>query len=161
MKELRKEIRNLIKESFDNIDTYESVIESYNVNIRGFHNLFDLDKLEIDYHDAKFSIIWTLDIEARSWGIKSIRPMVTSIRGEIHWTVDKGELDPDKVDYIRKESNYENDYSFEGVLEFNTLNKIDGHSWIIKDDNFKINENGELYPSDLTINFDGLEMEVE
>jgi hypothetical protein len=161
MKNIRNSIRQIIKETFESVGNYESVVESYNVRITGFHNLFDLDKFEIDYHDAKFSIIWTLDIEGRSWGLKSIRPMVTSIRGEIHWTVDKEELEPEKIDYIRKESNYENDYSFEGVLEINSLNKVDGHSWIIKDDNFKINENGELYPKELTINFDGLEIEVE
>lgn len=147
-----KKLKKLIRETIENFHSYETVLDSYN-SIYGFENVFKkINKSSINY-ESKFSIIWTLEIESRTWGLKSIYPVVTSVRGTIDWFVDKDELNNEEIEYLRNFSGYENKDQIEGKFELSSLNKFNGKEWKINHTDFKVSESGELYPTEIEIDF--------
>jgi hypothetical protein len=158
MKSLNNTIRKIIKENIDTAGNFETKITK-GVYIRGLEKFFDIEKSDLDY-DCDFSILWSLDIESRSWGLKSIIPNVSSIRGTIKWRVIKDLLEKEVYDFIKSKSNYEDEDYLEGEMEFNSLNKFEGKEWIILDEDFKIKDSGELFPSEIDIDFYKMEITI-
>jgi len=159
MKKLRNSIRNLIKETLENAQSFETVIDSYNVHIIGLDELFKVDRDIIDY-DSEFSVVWALDIESRTWGIKSMIPRVNSVRGTINWKIEKEFLEANKLEIIRKNSDHESETYIEGTLTLNSLNKFNNNVWEVDDNDFEVHEGDEIFPTDLTIDFKKMKIEV-
>lgn len=158
MKEENRKLRQLIRETIETAGSFETKINK-GIYIRGLENFFKIDKYDLDY-ECDFSVLWSLDIESRSWGLKSIIPNVSSVRGLIKWKALKDDLEKEIFDFIKSKSNYEDKYYLEGEIEFSSLNKFEGKEWIILDEDFKIKDNGELFPSEIEIDFYKMEITI-
>lgn len=158
MKISRNSIKQIIKETLENAESFETVLDKF-ILIKGLENHFKVDKDTIDY-DCNFSVIWRVEMESRTWGIKSITPVVNSVRGQIFWKIDKEYLEEDQLPIIKELSDFENEYVFEGTLEISSLNPYKNKKWIILDEEFKITSGGELFPNELEIDFNKMEINI-
>lgn len=153
MKNLREKIKNIIKESFENDKNFETTIDSYGVSLYGLAEIFkgiDIDNLQ---YETKFSVLWSIEVESRTWGIKDIHIIVYSVRGSIDWSMDKEELDDMQLTKLKKIANHESETTIEGSIEFSSLNKMNGREWTLDSSDFEVKQGGELYPTDLIIDF--------
>lgn len=160
MKITHNKLKQLIKESLENSNSFETTIDTYNVHITGLDEVFGVSKNSIDNVETKFSVIWNLDIESRTWGIKSINTEVLSVRGSIDWMAEKEYLDEDELEKIKKFSKYESETFLEGTIELTSLNKFNNHVWEIDDSDFEIHGNDQIYPTELEIDFIKMKIRV-
>lgn len=158
MEKETKKLRQLIRETIETAGSFETKITK-DIYLRGLNSFFKVESHELDY-ECDFSVIWSLEIESRSWGLKSIIPNVSSIRGTINWLVIKDLLDKETFDFIKSKSNYEDDDYLHGEIEFSSLNKFEGKEWIILDEDFKIKDGGELFPAEIEIDFYKMEITI-
>lgn len=158
MENLRTKIKQLIKEAYQGLEDFETKID--HTVVSGLDKILGVDDSVLDY-DASFSVIWSIDIDSSRSGIKSILPMVSSVRGEIIWKVDKEYLERDQIEKIIKLKDTESEHYYEGIIELTSLNPFNGKKWEIDDRYFSISNSGSIIPYNLDIDFNQMKISVD
>lgn len=67
--------------------------KDFELTIEGLNYKLGLPKnIDIDYSLWYGCVLWSVDIETREWGVKSIVPCVYEYEIEIKWSIDKSDL---------------------------------------------------------------------
>jgi hypothetical protein len=67
--------------------------KDFELTVEGLNYKLGLPKnIDIDYSLWYGCVLWSVDIETREWGIKSISPNVYDYEIEIKWSIDKSDL---------------------------------------------------------------------
>lgn len=112
---MRKEIRKILNEVAGK-DYYRTEVKSGNVECYDFKEIkFAGDQRDLDVMFSNFIVIWDLDMEARSWGIKSIGASIVAVGGSIIVEdFDSGEtVHEEKIDV----SNVSSEWKIENKME--------------------------------------------
>lgn len=127
--------------------------DSADIQINGLEDYLKCNGIDIDKEDAKSSIEWNTEVEASSYGIKSIIVSVTKVTASINWSASTQEItssDREKLEATRAmETRHE---SFEGDLTIDSTKQIDGRNWEIKEE-FYFKPDGQIYPANVEIDF--------
>jgi hypothetical protein len=136
----RKHIRNIINEIMENQgdDYYRTTIKGAYVNSYDFEKVkFPNDERDLDVMFSDFIVVWDLDMESRSWGVKNIGTVIKTISGTI----------------------LVEDFDTREVVLEETINVgPDNNEWTIE--NKMSIEGGSIYPTSLEINFAKKTIEV-
>ena len=132
--------------------------------------LLDINKYfgtnyDVDYDKKTAKVKFNVDIEARSWGIKSISLYVTSVYFELDWTVEVEKKDEEEIKNLKNNGgkvieSYEKSIDEDTIIIEGTL-IIDTN----KDKEWEINSYIEmnddtLSVSNLEINFENKKIEI-
>lgn len=112
-------------------DYYTSELKGSISNIESYLNIQD----NIDDVTATTKVSWDLDIDARSWGIKSIDISVPKVVCSVEWFAENGDysyLSNNAIDVLTAAGYKNSNGDFEGIIEIDSAEKINGKEWTIE-----------------------------
>lgn len=107
------------------------------VDINGLHEFLKLEKsIDIDFPlKAEVTVQFDLQPEYRSWGIDSISFLPRRVLYTLRWTCDGEFLSDDQRAAILATGATEmNDNTFEGTIEIDSMEKLNGKEWTFNDE---------------------------
>lgn len=84
---------------------------------------------------AKATVLFSIEPEARSWGIKSIQVLIINIMIDLVWEVDDEGLNAEEIQTLQNAGGtYFNNGKIEGVVAINSGTTFAGKDWEIKNE---------------------------
>jgi len=125
-------------------------------NLYGLSKHLGMPQVDIDTSKT-CSVNWAVNIEARSWGIKSIESYAVGVIVSIDWSVYLDELTQDEKDKLIDFGGKEYSNTIEGTIEIDSTEKWNGKEWTIKNE-IALSEYGAFYPQSCEIDFQSMEI---
>lgn len=141
---------------------FKTTLKKKEIDINNINKFFGFDDymVDIDTDDVEATICYTLEPEAREWGIKYISIMVTKITATINWWCYVDDLTKEEIDKLIVAGGIEQrDDTICGTIEIVSDKEIKGKSWDIEN-NLEFSKDGGLIINDLQIDMEDLTMEV-
>jgi len=106
---------------------------------------------ELLYTISTATVYWTIEIDIRDWGVKSVSPLVQRVVVEIQWSVNVEDLDGENTQGLVAATGASlSGDSADGIITVDTDEQWKGKTWEI------INEmkpSDAIYPADCEIDF--------
>ncbi|HRH54572.1 MAG TPA: hypothetical protein PLN38_14690 [Chitinophagales bacterium] len=125
------------------------------VSVYGLYKYLGVSKdCDLDYYKSDVTIEWSVEIEARSWGIKSADISIQSVKTSLEWAAYIDVLsDNDKAILLAAGGTEYLNQTINGVIEIDTSSF--GSEWEVKTD-LDFHPDGSLCISDCDIEFDAV-----
>jgi hypothetical protein len=128
--------------------------EINDVYVYGLKECFGVPDVDIDTGKPTCYVDWRLDLEERSWGLKSIDVYVTRVVVSIEWEVcSEGLTEEEKSKLIAAGGSEYRSGTIGGLIELNSKEKWHDKEWTL-DSDFEVEEGGSCYPKQVEIDFE-------
>lgn len=106
------------------------------LSVLGIEKALGIPDIDMDTYGNKLTVNWSVDIDAREWGIKSISTAVDSVTGQIRWEVSTEYLTENErhrlIGLGGKE--YKSSETIDGEIEIDSSKEWQGKKWTLTSD---------------------------
>lgn len=106
------------------------------LSVWGLEKALGMSNVDMDTYGNTLTIEWSVDIDAREWGIKSISTTVDSVTGQIRWDVSTEYLTESERQMLiglgGKE--YKSFETIDGEIEIDSSKEWQGKKWTVTSD---------------------------